>query len=249
MQKGGYRMIYITGDTHIPYDVTKLTTKAFPEQKKLTKNDYVLICGDFGGVWTGPGGSDDFWLRWFKRKRFTTLFVDGNHENFSLLNQYPVELWNGGKVHRVTDHVIHLMRGQLFTLDGCKIFTMGGGASGDVEFRTEGVSWWPEEMPNAVEYGEAMRTLMDAQFAVDYVVTHTAPLQIVNQFRKRPREEPFNRFLFFIDARLHYKRWYFGHVHKDLDVDERHTAVYQNLLPLGQGQVDFQPKEDGWWKI
>ena len=33
-------MIYITGDTHIPYDVTKLTTKAFPEQKKLTKNDY-----------------------------------------------------------------------------------------------------------------------------------------------------------------------------------------------------------------
>ena len=45
-------MIYITGDTHIPYDVTKLTTKAFPEQKKLTKNDYVLICGDFGGVWT-----------------------------------------------------------------------------------------------------------------------------------------------------------------------------------------------------
>ena len=115
MQKGGYRMIYITGDTHIPYDVTKLTTKAFPEQKKLTKNDYVLICGDFGGVWTGPGGSDDFWLRWFKRKRFTTLFVDGNHENFSLLNQYPVELWNGGKVHRVTDHVIHLMRGQLFT--------------------------------------------------------------------------------------------------------------------------------------
>lgn len=50
MQKGGYRMIYITGDTHIPYDVTKLTTKAFPEQKKLTKNRYVLICGDFGGV-------------------------------------------------------------------------------------------------------------------------------------------------------------------------------------------------------
>ena len=149
----------------------------------------------------------------------------------------------------MTDHVIHLMRGQLFTLDGCKIFTMGGGASGDVEFRTEGVSWWPEEMPNAVEYGEAMRTLMDAQFAVDYVVTHTAPLQIVNQFRRRPSEEPFNRFLEGIDARLHYKRWYFGHVHKDLDVDERHTAVYQNLLPLGQGQVDFQPKEDGWWKI
>ena len=195
MQKGGYRRIYITGDTHIPYDVTKLTTKAFPEQKKLTKNDYVLICGDFGGVWTGPGGSDDFWLRWFKRKRFTTLFVDGNHENFSLLNQYPVELWNGGKVHRVTDHVIHLMRGQLFTLDGCKIFTMGGGASGDVEFRTEGVSWWPEELPSDEEYEEARRNLDAHGWAIDYVLTHCAPTSIARKIIPNGQEDRLMEFL------------------------------------------------------
>ena len=42
-------MIYITGDTHIPTDVGKLSSKRFPEQKNLTKNDYVIICGDFGG--------------------------------------------------------------------------------------------------------------------------------------------------------------------------------------------------------
>ena len=241
-------MIYVTGDTHIPYDVEKLTTKAFPEQRKLTKSDYVLICGDFGGVWTGPGGADDFWLRWFRRKKFTTLFVDGNHENFGLLNRYPVELWNGGKIHRVTDNVLHLMRGQLYTIEGNTLFTMGGGASGDVEFRTEGVSWWREEMPDGLEYGEAMRTLMGVQFRVDYVITHTAPLGVVNQFRKRASEEPFNRFLEGVDARLQYKRWYFGHVHRDVDVDARHTAVYRNILRLGQSQTDFQQESGGMWK-
>ena len=46
-------MMYITGDTHIPIDIKKLSAKKFPEQKNLTKKDYVIICGDFGGVWDG----------------------------------------------------------------------------------------------------------------------------------------------------------------------------------------------------
>ena len=46
-------MIYVTGDTHIDQDISKLNAKSFPKQKDLTKNDYVIICGDFGGVWFG----------------------------------------------------------------------------------------------------------------------------------------------------------------------------------------------------
>ena len=30
-------MIYITGDTHIPIDITKLSSKRFPQQKKMTE--------------------------------------------------------------------------------------------------------------------------------------------------------------------------------------------------------------------
>lgn len=44
-------MIYITGDTHIPNDIDKLNEVKFPKQLELTKTDYVIICGDFGGVW------------------------------------------------------------------------------------------------------------------------------------------------------------------------------------------------------
>ncbi|MDM8195794.1 hypothetical protein QUV98_05625 [Massilimicrobiota timonensis] len=45
--------IFITGDTHGSYDIQKLARKNFPEGKTLTKDDYMIICGDFGCVWGG----------------------------------------------------------------------------------------------------------------------------------------------------------------------------------------------------
>ena len=92
--------IFITGDTHMPIDKEKLTARIFDHTGK-TKNDYVIICGDFGGVWDYRGESreEKYWLDWLENKPFTTLFVDGNHECFPRLNAYPVEEWNGGKVH------------------------------------------------------------------------------------------------------------------------------------------------------
>ena len=32
-------------------DFTRFSTENFPEQSEMTKEDYVIICGDFGGVW------------------------------------------------------------------------------------------------------------------------------------------------------------------------------------------------------
>ena len=122
-------MIFVTGDTHIPIDISKLNSKNFPQQKELTKNDYVIICGDFGGVWYG-NKKDDYWLDWLEEKSFTTLFIDGNHENFAALSQYDECSWNGGKVQFIRPSVIHLMRGYVFDLEGMKIFAMGGARGG-----------------------------------------------------------------------------------------------------------------------
>ena len=43
-------MIYITGDTHSNF--LRFTEEKFPIQTEMTKDDYIIICGDFGGVWT-----------------------------------------------------------------------------------------------------------------------------------------------------------------------------------------------------
>ena len=76
-------MILITGDTHGYIDFNKLKTLPM-KIKDLTYNDYVIIAGDFGGVWSEKTLEQD--LYHYKKLPFTVLFVDGNHENFELLN-------------------------------------------------------------------------------------------------------------------------------------------------------------------
>lgn len=122
--------IYITGDTH--GDFQRFGSKYFPQQKEMSRGDYVVIAGDFGGLWDGSQ-KDQYWLDWLNKKPFTTLFVDGNHENFDLLNTLPEKEWNGGRVHVVREHVLHLMRGQVFDFGGLAWFTMGGAASHDIQ--------------------------------------------------------------------------------------------------------------------
>ena len=64
-------MIYVTGDTHMKIDINKLNTNNFPQQKQLTKKDFVIVCGDFGMVWNG-GKEEKYWLNWLNENNFTT---------------------------------------------------------------------------------------------------------------------------------------------------------------------------------
>lgn len=85
-------MIYHTSNTHSYFTI--FTEDKFPIQTEMTKNDYIIICGDFGGVWTFEEESsrEKETLDSLNERNFTTLFVDGNHENYTrLYNDYPVE--------------------------------------------------------------------------------------------------------------------------------------------------------------
>ena len=94
-------MIYITGDTHGTTDWEKLNTRNFSEQEFMNPDlDYVIITGDFGGIWGDE--EDAYILKKYNQRNFTTLFIDGNHENHDLLDKYPVEEWHGGKVHKIS---------------------------------------------------------------------------------------------------------------------------------------------------
>lgn len=125
-------MIYITGDIH--GDPRRFSTDKFKAQTEMTKDDYVIICGDFGMLWSlEESKKENYWLDWLNDKKFTTLFIDGNHENFDRLNSLPVERWRGGNVHFVRNSVIHLMRGEVFDLNGVSLFAFGGARSHDID--------------------------------------------------------------------------------------------------------------------
>jgi hypothetical protein len=227
-------VIYITGDIHGDLEIHKFTTKNFPRQKELTKQDYVIIAGDFGCLWAGDN-RDKFWLNWLESKNFTTLWIDGNHENFALINQYPVKEWNGGKVHFIRPSVIHLMRGQVFIINGRKFFTFGGAMSTDIAYRKKDVSWWTEEIPNEAEFQEGMQNLKQHNMSVDYVITHTAPNNIIQQldldFNGERIKDPTSQKLHYFMENVRFKQWYFGHFHTDKSINN-FTAIYDKIEVL-----------------
>ncbi|MBN3411221.1 metallophosphoesterase family protein [Clostridium botulinum] len=226
-------MIYITGDTHIPIDIERLN---FLDCKNLMKNDYVIICGDFGGVWENSE-IELCYREWLQSKPWTTLFIDGNHENFDLLNSYKVEEWHGGKVHFITENIIHLMRGQVFNINELKFWTMGGATSTDKENRREHITWWKEEVPDSNEMREGLSNLEKHNNEVDYILTHTCFNSVLKDiteifgFQPKP-EENLNKYLEIIEEKVDFKHWYFGHFHEDIEIDEKHTMIFEKIIRI-----------------
>lgn len=224
-------MIFVTGDTHIPIDIHKLNSKNFPEQKSLTKKDYVIICGNFGGVWDNSK-TDKYWLKWLQQCNYTTLFIDGNHENFELLYKYPVENWNGGKIHKITKSVFHLMRGQVFDIDNKKIFTMGGASSHDRLFRVDHKSWWEEEFPCEAEMAEGIKNLEINNNKVDIIISHCCPTSIMKCLNTEYKSDKLTEYFEKLQCLIEYKQWFFGHYHEDEKINDKFTVLYNDIIKI-----------------
>lgn len=237
--------LYVTGDLHGGNEIWKLDAFAQDEGRALTKDDYVIVCGDFGlaegapalGLGEDPDSADlhAYWLRWLDEQPWTTLFVDGNHERFDLLGKLPEEAWRGGRVRRLAPSVLHLMRGCVFDVGGAAVFAMGGASSHDRDARTEGVDWWPEELPGFDEMDQAEAALDRAGWKVDYVVTHAQPQRVAAEAmlpRHPHTQDRLTSWLAWVDERLAYKHWYSGHLHVDKRVGERHTVVFSQVIRL-----------------
>ena len=214
------------------------------------------MAGDFGGVWADTP-EEAYWLDWLEQRPFTTLFVDGNHENFRRLNTFPSRFWHGGSVHQIRPHVLHLMRGQLYEISGKTFFTMGGARSHDVEdgildpedpnfraqqnalkrsgrnkFRVLGRSWWPEELPSDEEYLTALETLNQTNWRADYVITHCAATSIALSMDRHNEADPLTEFLEMVDQRLEYNYWFFGHFHDNRSVDQKHILLWEQIIQI-----------------
>ena len=238
-------MIYVTGDTHGGIDVKKLMDPQL--EKKIGKGDYLIICGDFGFIWnpSGESAKERSWLDWFEQKPWTTLFVDGNHECFPRLYQYSEAVWNGGVVHVIRPHVLHLCRGQLFEIEGKKIFTLGGASShdrGPAVGEKNPKGWYPEEVPSIAELQIAADTLRSTYYTVDYIITHCLPTNLNSEITDgKYKADRLTDFLQEHRPRLHYEHWYCGHYHMDRDLKNRITVLYHSIIPLGSNVGDGKP--------
>lgn len=251
-------MVFVTGDCH--GDFLRFSTKAFAEQKEMTKNDIVIICGDFGGIWNwkGEDSYEKHNLDWLNDKPFTTVFVDGNHENYDRLNNdYPIIEFQGGKAHKIRNSVFHLLRGEIFYFDKKSFFTFGGARSHDIDdgildrenfltendlkktvslwlkqdklFRINHRTWWSEELPSQEEMDNGLQNLEKLNYKVDYVISHCSPIE---RFWSDADYKPDILVKYFEDliCKLEFKCWFFGHYHDNRKFFSKYCLLCQ--LPI-----------------
>lgn len=253
--------VYVTGDIH--GSPIRLSTYNFYEQKEFTNNqeeNVVIILGDFGLIWNRDKESkqEKYWLNWLEEKPFTTVFVDGNHENHNRLSTYPIEKWHGGKVHKIRSNVLHLMRGEVFTIENKKFFAFGGASSHDIQdgildykedwkskaleldkqgkymYRVKGLSWWEEELPSEEEMQNGIKNLRQHNNQVDYIITHspsTSELYLMDG-KGLYETDVLTNYLEEIKATTQYKEHLFGHMHINKAINDKDICLYEQIVRI-----------------
>lgn len=253
---------WITGDIH--GNPTRLSIDSFYEQKEFSGNkgeNTVIICGDFGLVWNRDkeSSNEGYWLDWLERKPFTTIFVDGNHDNIPRLDSYPIKEWNGGLVNEIRPHVLRLRRGEVFTIEDKKFFAFGGASSHDISdgildyedqdwkdktralekqgkymYRVKGLSWWEEELPSQDEMDNGFINLQKENNKVDYIITHspsTSELYLMGG-KGLYQSDVLTNYLEEVKANTEYKRHFFGHMHVNKAINEKDICLYEQIIRI-----------------
>ena len=217
-------VIYVTGDLH--GDIERFRDS---EYKKLKPGDTLIVCGDFGFIWDGSKKEEQILDR-LSEKKYNIAFIDGCHENFDLLEQYRVVNWNGGAARMIRNNIIHLLRGQIFTIEKKTIFTFGGGHSQDFEYRIDTGKWWHHEQPTHNEILRAIKNLEKYNNTVDYIVTHEPPASLKDCLGVDVLE--IHTFFEDVIKACNYRKWFFGKCHMDKHIPLKFYAVFEDVLPL-----------------
>jgi len=238
-------MVFITGDTHGILDQGKLNSLDYiieDADPSLSEQHYLIVLGDFGMLWKSFKDEIELGLEeFYGSKPYITLFLDGNHENFNRLDNLEQIRMFDGTVGKVTDKVFHLRRGEIYNIRFNKFFVFGGAFSIDRNERTWGKSIWKQEIPNDIERKYALENLKLNNFEVDYVLTHTGPDTICNEYLRYrgwgplhqwPYDEVRNVELYLdqIKKQTTYYKWLFGHWHEDwTSSDGKHIMMYNKI--------------------
>lgn len=249
------RRLFLTGDTHADIDIEKLHifNKEHPE---LTKEDLVIVLGDFGVIWDELDESTYSLIDQYEGFNFSTAFVLGNHEGYDLLETFPKEEWSGGKVRRISNSIVQLENSEIYSINGKDFFVMGGAESIDKAYRITGISWWKQEIPNQKCRYNAIQNLLTYSLShkgnlPDYILTHTPPARIIEEMHPHNHlkiDEYATWLNYFLTVDSYYGsvgEWYCGHMHEDVEIENPYLkslgedcavksvrVMYNNILEI-----------------
>jgi hypothetical protein len=133
--------------------------------------------------------------------------------------------------------VIHLLRGEVYNIDNKRIGVMGGANSIDKYSRWEGIDWWPQEVITENDIGKLL-TKTVANSHLDIMLTHDCPSKKVNEIgafsgvNKIKYFTKSQQMLEVLDNSLDIDKWYFGHWHTNIRLDNKFECLYTNIKQI-----------------
>ena len=228
-------MIYVTGDTH--GDAKRLSKRNLAFMKP---GDTLIICGDFGFLWSGSA-SERRALKRLGERDYNICFADGTHENFDLFGEFKVSVEFGGHVQRITGNVFHLLRGEVYDIEGTSVFVMGGGdpdREDIVPGELPGENAVPA-MPTKAQMLRGAENLEKRGMKVDAIITHMPPAAIrdfvMPQSAGTSESSALSSYLTVLSQTCQYRSWYFGSLHIDKHISAKQTAVFRKVYDLATG--------------
>lgn len=211
-------MIYITGDTHGRFE----RVDRFTVNMQTRLSDVMIILGDAG-------------LNFYLNKRdaqaknyvnqfpITTFAIHGNHEaRPQTIPSYIEKEFHGGTVLYEPEYpnILFAVDGEVYDFDGLQCLVIGGAYSVDKWYRLERhYPWWPNEQPDDAIKARVEAKLKELDYKVDVVLSHTCPLHFqpremfLPYFDQSTVDTSTEEWLEEVEAKLDYRKWYFGHYH------------------------------------
>jgi DNA repair exonuclease SbcCD nuclease subunit len=236
-------MIVISGDTHGEVDYANIKNGRI---KSLCGDEWpthVIVAGDFGFIWQ-PGKEENYWRKILKAKPFRILAVKGNHENHERLNsdEFPLVDLYGGKARQIEENVFVLEHGNVYTIEDKTFFVMGGAMSIDKVYRINRKTWWEEEIPSYADFYRGKEALEKIGNKVNYIITHTIPGIIYDEFFTtdflEKRNDPLYKMLNYFWENIQFDHWVAGHFHIDRQIelnDKKLTILFNKGKILETG--------------
>lgn len=249
-------MIYIIGDLH---GNRQRLQDAIDSFENLDFGPNIVICaGDVGLEY----GNEYMVRKYAKNEKkmkkmmqnsgYIWIIMRGNHDNCYYKDHVGQEGWVDVDHTLLYEaefpHIFYIKdEGGVYMIEGLSFLMIPGAYSVDKYYRLEqGLSWNPDEQLTYDEENKLLDQLAKYSYNVDYIVTHTYPLGIENKVKylfmnkvsQDQVDKQMERFLEMIDQTVDYKHWYFGHLHDDKEIDDKHTLLYNQCAMISQWRAN-----------
>ncbi len=236
-------MIYITGDKHGDMEFVRGFCNDHPD---ISREDVLIILGD-AGINYSLNRQERKVKKMLSGLPVTLMCIHGNHEErpYNIKGYQEISRFDGIVYQQKRyPNILFCKDGENYRIGNRRLFVLGGAYSTDKHFRLEnGWEWFESEQPGPDARNNAEKTMKENDCFFDLVLSHTCPRKYLgNELRHVYTDDhevdySTEDWLDGIENRITYNHWYFGHFHKDRDLNQKVTVMYDKVIGIDDSSI------------